>query len=182
MRLNKRLAAAAGGGVLALASIVVSNFEGTELQSYRDAVGTWTVCTGHTTTAQSGQVKSPQECARRCCVPTLAWALEAVDEQVTVPIAVETRAALVSFVFNVGAGALKNSTLLRKVNTGDNEGACNELPRWVYAGGERLRGLVRRRAAERELCLKGLRNADTPSAVARDDHSGRFRWFDLATG
>ncbi|GHA85329.1 lysozyme [Modicisalibacter luteus] len=181
MRLNKRLAAAAGGGVLALASIVVSNFEGTELQSYRDAVGIWTVCTGHTATAQSGQVKSPQECAA-LLRSDLGAALEAVDEQVTVPIAVETRAALVSFVFNVGAGALKNSTLLRKVNAGDIEGACNELPRWVYASGERLRGLVRRRAAERELCLKGVRNADTPGAVARDDHSGRFRWFDLATG
>ncbi|HHG5564729.1 TPA: glycoside hydrolase family protein [Pseudomonas aeruginosa] len=45
---------------------------------------------------------------------------------------------------------------MRKLNAGDVRGACAELSRWVYAGGKKLGGLVRRRAAERELCEIGL--------------------------
>ena len=59
--------------------------------------------------------------------------------------------ALVSFTFNLGAGSLKDSTLRRKHNEGDYEGAANEFKRWVNAGGVKLTGLVRRRAAEAEL-------------------------------
>ncbi len=68
----------------------------------------------------------------------------------------ETRAALGSFTYNVGVGAFNSSTLLRKAKSGDLIGACNELTRWVYAGGRKLKGLVIRREAERELCLSGL--------------------------
>ena len=56
--------------------------------------------------------------------------------------------ALVSFAFNLGNGALQASTLRRKLNRGDVEGASNEFKRWVRAGGRVLKGLVRRRAAE----------------------------------
>jgi lysozyme len=53
----------------------------------------------------------------------------------------------------LGAGALNQSTLLRELNIGNYTAAANEFPRWVNAGGQRLPGLVRRRAAERELFL-----------------------------
>lgn len=66
------------------------------------------------------------------------------------------RAALASFVYNVGEGQFSRSTLLRKLNAGDAREACAELSRWVYAGGRVLTGLVKRRAAERELCEVGL--------------------------
>ena len=164
MALSKRLAAAAGGGALAMTLVIGPYFEGTELDSYRDAVGVWTVCTGHTATAAPGQTKTPVEC-ETLLRSDLGSAIDAVDRRVTVPVAETTRAALVSFVFNVGAGAFGRSTLLRKLNAGDVVGACNELPRWVYAGGKRLRGLVRRRAAERELCLEGVN--DAPRNIAR---------------
>jgi lysozyme len=59
--------------------------------------------------------------------------------------------ALVSFTYNLGAGSLRSSTLLRKFNAGDQTGAANEFGRWVKAGGRTLDGLVRRRAAERAL-------------------------------
>jgi GH24 family phage-related lysozyme (muramidase) len=62
--------------------------------------------------------------------------------------------AMVSFAFNVGLNAYRGSTLLRKHNAGDFAGAAAEFPRWVYAGGEVLPGLVRRREAERTLYLK----------------------------
>ncbi|NBX02694.1 MAG: lysozyme [Alphaproteobacteria bacterium] len=56
--------------------------------------------------------------------------------------------ALVSFVFNLGAGALARSTLLRKLNAGDYAGAAKEFLRWDKAGGKKLAGLSRRRMAE----------------------------------
>lgn len=62
--------------------------------------------------------------------------------------------ALVSFAFNVGCNAFKNSTLLRKLNNNDVEGAANEFARWNKGGGKVLKGLTRRRAAERELFCK----------------------------
>lgn len=63
------------------------------------------------------------------------------------------RDALISFAFNVGLGAYGSSTLLKKLNAGDKRGAANEFPRWVYASGQKLPGLVRRRDAERKMFL-----------------------------
>lgn len=56
--------------------------------------------------------------------------------------------ALVSFTFNLGSGALQRSTLRRVVNRGTHDDVPRELRRWVFAGGRKLRGLVRRRDAE----------------------------------
>lgn len=60
-------------------------------------------------------------------------------------------AALVSLAYNIGTGALSNSTLLRKLNAGDEQGASQQFDVWVNAGGKRMVGLVMRRAAERAL-------------------------------
>ena len=62
-------------------------------------------------------------------------------------------AALVDFSFNVGPGNLEISTLRRRVLAGDRQGAGDQFHRWVYAQSVKLPGLVRRRAAERELFL-----------------------------
>ena len=59
--------------------------------------------------------------------------------------------ALVSFTYNLGSGNLAASTMRQKLNRGDYEGAAAEFPKWRRAGGKILRGLVRRRAAERNL-------------------------------
>lgn len=71
------------------------------------------------------------------------------------PGAINTRqlAALTDFAFNVGGGNLEISTLRRKVNRGDFEGAANEFQKWVYARGVKLPGLVRRNAARRAMFL-----------------------------
>lgn len=62
--------------------------------------------------------------------------------------------ALVSFVYNVGVGAFRTSTLLRKLNNGDYVGAAAEFKRWKFGGGKELPGLVRRRKAEEQLFLR----------------------------
>ena len=79
---------------------------------------------------------------------------EGVEKLVEVDINSNQFSALVSFAFNLGCGNLKKSTLLKKLNDGDTEGASDEFLQWVSAGGKRLPGLERRREAERELFCK----------------------------
>lgn len=55
--------------------------------------------------------------------------------------------ALASFTFNLGGGALQHSTLRIKINREEHESAIKEFGRWIIAGGRKLRGLIRRRAA-----------------------------------
>ena len=141
-------------GSLTMAVSIVGYFEGRELMGYIDPVGIPTICYGHTATAKLGDTKSPEEC-ERLLREDLGVALRAVDKALPV-LPPSTRAALGSFTYNVGVGAFNSSTLLRKAKAGDLTGACDELSRWVYAGGRKLPGLVNRRAAERELCLAGL--------------------------
>lgn len=72
----------------------------------------------------------------------------AVLRLISVPLTDGQFDALVSFTFNLGAGALQRSTLRRKVNRGEHEGVPAELMKWVWAAGKRMPGLVRRRRAE----------------------------------
>ena len=63
--------------------------------------------------------------------------------------------ALVSFVYNVGVGNFKKSTLLKKLNAGDYSNASSEFLKWNRGGGKVLKGLSNRRKAEQQLFLKG---------------------------
>ena len=72
----------------------------------------------------------------------------AVLRLTTVPLTNGQFAALVSFTFNLGAGALQRSTLRRMVNRGENSDIPSELAKWAWAGGRKLPGLLRRRKAE----------------------------------
>lgn len=156
MKWTKRIGVpAAGAGAVAIAAATVGFFEGKENQAYHDPVGVVTICYGHTATARIGQTHSDKEC-EALLKQDLGDAFEAVDRHVKVELPDTREAALASFVYNVGEGAFAKSTLLRKLNAGRVKAACNELLRWVHAGGIRLQGLVNRRMAERELCLMEL--------------------------
>lgn len=150
--LKRRIAAGVAAGALAVAIPVVSWFEGRSNDAYLDPVGIPTICEGITKGVQLGQRKTDTECDA-LLLEELRSALSTVDSKVKVPMPDTRRAALASFVYNVGAGAFSSSTLVRKLNSGDVRGGCDELLRWVLADGKRLPGLVKRREAERELCL-----------------------------
>jgi len=79
----------------------------------------------------------------------------AMRQCVRVPLYQHEYDSLVQFAYNIGSDALCKSTLMRKLNAGDYAGACNEMTKWVYAGGRKVQGLVNRREAERKLCLGG---------------------------
>ncbi|MBE9112080.1 lysozyme [Nodosilinea sp. LEGE 07298] len=137
---------------------IVRGFEGLGLSAYPDP-GTggepWTIGYGHTSAAGPPQVyrglvitrAEAEEILKR----DLAKYEKAVANAVTRTPTSDQFSALVSFTFNVGPGNFQTSTLLRKHNAGDFAGASEEFGRWVYAGGNVMPGLQRRRRAERAL-------------------------------
>ncbi len=150
-----KLAAKIGAGATALAVPLVMLYEGTVLQSYRDPINKITACVGHTgPELRMGQRYTRQQCEDMLYGDLLkhTQALECIKR----PMTDGQKAAFLSFAFNVGNKAFCDSTLARKANAGDMPGACAELSRWTRAGGRELPGLVKRRAAERELCERGL--------------------------
>ena len=159
--LRKKLLSVAGAGALAIATVFLGGKDGVEgrkYEAYKDVAGVWTVCDGHTgPDIIRNKRYSDQECDR------LLWkdlqpAKRTVDKLVKVPVGEYQRAALYSFVFNVGSDAFSKSTLLRKLNKGDHAGACEEMRRWVYAGGMKWKGLQNRREMERSMCLAESKN------------------------
>ncbi len=144
-----------GAGVVSAAIALVAAWEGRSLIAYVDPVGIPTICDGYTQGVKLGDTASPARCDA-LTEQEVRRALAVVDRSVSYPLPDEVRVALSSFVYNVGAGDYANSTLLRKLRAQDIAGACRELDRWVYAGGRKLRGLERRRQAERQLCLSSL--------------------------
>ena len=77
----------------------------------------------------------------------------AVTRLIRVPLTESQLSALVSFCYNLGAGALQASTLRAMLNRGEYRGAADQFDRWVFCRGQKLRGLVLRRAAEKKLFL-----------------------------
>lgn len=139
---------------LTLAIGVIAAWEGKENFAYRDVVGVWTICYGSTSGVTAGMHKTDQECIDLLTKEAKHYA-DAVDRLVKPEMTPEVHAAFTSMAYNVGIGNFSKSTALKLLNRGEFKAACNELPKWVYAGGRKIRGLVNRRAAERELCLKG---------------------------
>lgn len=152
IKFKEKIMAALGGGVVAIAIVLIAHFEGYESRPYRDVAGVLTVCYGHTgSDIVEGKEYSINEC-EELLKKDLAVAQKTVDRLVTYPLNDVQRAALYSFTYNVGIGAFQNSTLLKKLNAGDLDGACNQLRRWTYSGGKKWRGLEQRREIELQLC------------------------------
>lgn len=143
-------------GALALAAGMVAYWEGYRPDPYRDIVGVLTVCYGHTgSDVVAGKRYTREEC-EALLREDLAEARGHVRRCIGRPMPESVEAALTSAAYNVGPRIVCGSTLQRKAQAGDWAGTCAELSRWVYAGGQRVRGLERRRAAERALCESGL--------------------------
>lgn len=150
---------------------LIKEFEGLRLDAYPDPAHGWSVPTigfGHTSAAGAPVVKRGMRITTADAEAILRRDLgqyeRAVSSLVKVPLTENQFGALVSFTFNLGAGSLKSSTLLRKLNAGDHAGAAAEFPRWNKAGGKTLPGLVRRREAEQQLFLSDAEaKPDAPS-------------------
>jgi lysozyme len=139
------------------ATNLVTAFEGFVPHPYRDSAGTWTIGYGSTRDADGNPVTAATpditvEAARSLVERDLGAALtREVARDVHTPLTASQTAALADFVYNLGAGNFRASTLLRKLNAGDYAGAAAEFDKWDHAGGRVLAGLLKRREAETQL-------------------------------
>lgn len=137
-----------------LAIPLIQRFEGCRLVAYPDP-GTggipWTIGWGATGPGIAPGVKWTQQQADARLRDDVGKFAGKVARLVKVPTEHYEMAALISFAYNVGTGALADSTLLRKLNAGDKAGAAAQFARWNKAGGRVMRGLTNRRAAEARL-------------------------------
>jgi lysozyme len=141
----------------------IAGFEGFSPRLYNDPGGHCTIGYGHLVHLGRCNGNEPADFKREI---TRVQGLDllrqdtkaaerAVNQQVQVALGQYQFDALVSFVFNVGAGAFGGSTLLRRLNQGDYKAVPAELMRWINSGGRPLPGLVRRRRAEGVLFSEG---------------------------
>lgn len=171
--LSKKLKAmaAAGATAAALAATFGAYYEGTgptrimpdgsiQYKSYRDSGGIWTVCHGVTGTAVYANKWYTQE---QCDILESGKYIEAENgaKRLFAPYNNLNRwqqMALIDMVYNYGETALKDSTIRKKLNTGDIYGACDEMDRWVKGRVDgvlvTLPGLVKRRKSTEEICAK----------------------------
>lgn len=134
----------------------IKRWEGCRLTAYPDPGSggvPWTIGYGSTRDEQ-GRAIVPgttwtQERAEARLAAEVAEFAKGVDKLIgAAPTTLGQRAALVSIAYNIGLGALKESTLLRLHKEGDYAGAENQFARWSKAAGKTMQGLVNRRAAE----------------------------------
>jgi GH24 family phage-related lysozyme (muramidase) len=170
---------------------LIARFEGTVLHAYNDPAGHCTVGVGHllhhgNCTSDDYRVFGTSEnprLTRDKAMQLLALDVTsreaAVDRLVRVRLNQNEFDALVSFVFNVGAGNFEESTLLRLLNDGRRREAADQFGRWVFgAPGQKLPGLVTRRAAERELFLKPVRTEPSVNRPKDAPKDLPEKWFD----
>jgi lysozyme len=131
---------------------LLKKFEGCKLKAYRCPAGICTIGYGHTSAAGSPEVTDGMTITQKQCDDILRQDLVKYETAVTglvkQPLTQHQFDVLVDFAYNAGVGALKSSTLLKKVNAGDFDAVPAELMKWTKGGGKVLPGLVRRRQAE----------------------------------
>lgn len=133
---------------------LIKSFEGLSLKAYNQGgKDVPTIGYGHTRGVKMGDVITEHQ-AEEFLRQDVASAEHDVNRLVKVPLTQNQFDALVSFTFNLGGGNLSTSTLLKKLNVGNYEGAAEEFPRWSFSRGVHLAGLERRRKAEQQLFLR----------------------------
>lgn len=134
---------------------LIKSFESLKLKAYPDpATGgkPWTIGWGHTKGVKPGdQITQAQ--AEAFLSDDLAEFESAVNSAIKRRMTQNQFDAMVSLAFNIGGANFASSTLVKKFNAGDASGSADEFLRWNRANGKEMKGLVRRRAAERELFL-----------------------------
>ena len=145
---------------------MIERFEGCLLKASNKLDGVWTIGYGQTGSyygkrVHRGMTTTKAEAHAWLRDHSIKTYEDAVTQAVKVPLNQHQFDALVSFVYNVGVGALKQSTALRKLNAGDYAGAADALTMWTKCNGKVLAGLVRRRKEERALFLTPVTQAKT---------------------
>ena len=136
---------------------LLEQFEGLRLEAYLDSAGIATIGFGTIKYPNGSKVKLGDKItkaqAKEYKLHDLKEFENTVNTFVKAPLNQNQYDALVSLSYNIGSNAFKNSTLLKKLNSGDYKGAAEQFLSWNKAGGKKVQGLVNRREAERKLFL-----------------------------
>lgn len=136
----------------------IKSEEGERLTAYQDIVGVWTIGVGHTGYVDNKPVskgmKISQDKSRELLLKDLRRFEKTINDSVKVPLKQNQYDALVSLIFNIGEGAFLKSTLFKKLNQGDYQGASEQILAWRYSGGRPV--LLRRRKREKALFDRGV--------------------------
>ena len=130
--------------------------EGLRLKAYQDTGGVWTIGYGHTSAAGGMKVYAGLAITHAQAEQLLKDDLETmtypvIKRLVKVDLTQGQFDALCSFIYNLGEGQVKTSTLLKLLNAKDYKGASGQFGRWIYDNGKKLDGLVTRRGDEQKL-------------------------------
>lgn len=149
---NRIFVGVVGAALVASAAL----WEGDKREPYYDMVGVLTVCYGHTgADIILGKTYTKMECDK-LLEKELRQFNVGVLECVNVPITRNELDAYTLFSYNVGVKGFCGSSLLRQLNAGNHEAACDGLLKWSYAKGKYVQGLNNRRVYERQICRRGL--------------------------
>jgi len=129
---------------------LIKHFEGCELEAYKCPAGVWTIGYGHIKGVKEGMTITESQ-AEEMLKSELNEYEGYINNLVTAELNQNQFDAMVSWVYNLGGGNLKASTLLKVLNSGDYDGVPAQMLRWNKAGGKVLEGLTRRRQAEADL-------------------------------
>lgn len=136
---------------------LIKSFESCRLTAYQDTGGLWTIGWGHKSqtihagdTITQAQADAYMLSDVRECALTVSRLISG-----SIVLTQGQFDACVSFAYNVGTGRFQNSTLLKKIKSGDMAGAADEFLKWNEVAKKVVAGLTRRRKAERELFLGG---------------------------
>lgn len=176
--INKMKGAGMTSAAIISILLIISPWEGSNVDrngmhvAYVDTIGTGhpiTYCSGLTGKDMYNKFpKAGDKYSQSECDYMLALRVKGFEEDVITSVIPNTsplakidnrfasefqKAAIVSFAYNVGMGNFRNSTLLRYLNSGNHGAACDQLVKWVYANGKKLKGLENRRNHEREFCM-----------------------------
>lgn len=146
-----------GGTVAAAAIAMVGAFEGLRTYAYRDPVGIPTICFGETRGVKMGDKATVAECKEmlgKRLVEFEAGMRACLKDPDNVPDGAYV--AALSLSYNIGTAAFCKSSVRKFLDSGSIGAACDALLRFTKARGITLPGLVNRRKAEREICIKGL--------------------------
>lgn len=160
MAVNSRLIGAAGALTVvgALAFAVLTDHEGLRTRAYRDVVGVWTICIGDTKGVKPGDRDTVEGCKQRLArrLPDYEQPMRrCIKDPDALPD--KTYVAVLSLFYNIGPSKGCSSSVVAEINAGHFAKACDKLLAYRMAGGRVWPGLVRRRQAERKLCLEGLK-------------------------
>ncbi len=129
---------------------LIKHFEGCELEAYKCPAGVWTIGYGHIKGVSEGMTITEAQ-AEEMLQSELIEYEGYINDLVEVELNQNQFDAMVSWVYNLGGGNLRSSTLLKVLNAGDYAGVPAQMLRWNKAGGKVLEGLTRRRQAEADL-------------------------------